>query len=216
MVDFKKLPPLFIARHAETVYNAQARMQGQHRHTPLTSAGFAQAQAMGAALKSHWGARPDIAFYCSTAGRAQQTAALVCEALGLNFFDVVLDARLQEIDVGTWEGRLYSEIIQAEGGIVDPANRLFIKPPPQGEWYDAIAKRLTAWLSERQADPRVHLVISHGITSRVLRGLLGQAHHQIDGVPIASEAAQGTVFAVVDGVEHALHHGSGQIGVAHV
>ena len=38
----------FIARHGETVFNAAARMQGETPHTPLTRAGFAQADEMGA------------------------------------------------------------------------------------------------------------------------------------------------------------------------
>ena len=42
---------LFIARHGETVFNAAARMQGDVAHTPLTRAGFAQADEMGAALR---------------------------------------------------------------------------------------------------------------------------------------------------------------------
>ena len=40
----------FIARHGETVFNIARRMQGDHPPTPLTRAGFAQADAMGAAL----------------------------------------------------------------------------------------------------------------------------------------------------------------------
>ncbi|MEO6246990.1 MAG: histidine phosphatase family protein [Sphingomicrobium sp.] len=37
---------LIVARHAETVYNAGARMQGQMAHTPLTRTGIGQAEAM--------------------------------------------------------------------------------------------------------------------------------------------------------------------------
>jgi probable phosphoglycerate mutase len=51
-------------------------------------------------------------------------------------------------------------------------------------------------------------VISHGITASVLRGLLvgGEDWH---GVPVAPRAPQGTVFRIRDGVEEALHIGSG-------
>ena len=37
----------FIARHGETVFNASGRMQGEAAHTPLTRAGFVQADRMG-------------------------------------------------------------------------------------------------------------------------------------------------------------------------
>ena len=42
--------PLYLARHAETVFNRHRRMQGNEAHTPLTRDGIAQAEAMGAAL----------------------------------------------------------------------------------------------------------------------------------------------------------------------
>ena len=58
------------------------------------------------------------------------------------------------------------------------------------------------------ADP----VISHGITARVLRGLLvgGDDWH---GVKVAGNAPQGTVFRIQDGAEEAVHVGSGVAGV---
>ena len=49
-----------IARHGETVFNAARRLQGDHPHTPLTRAGFAQAEEMGRALRAALGARPAL------------------------------------------------------------------------------------------------------------------------------------------------------------
>jgi broad specificity phosphatase PhoE len=180
-----------IARHAETVYNAAARMQGHMAHTPLTRNGIAQAEAMGAALAAHFGQRPDIDIWASPSGRTLQTAAIVVEQLGVGFFEVRTDARLLEIDVGDWEGRLYSEIV--------------------AEWFPAIAARLQAWLADLAPDRDV-LVISHGITLRVLRGLLaGGAEYE--GVALADDAPQGTIFVIEDGVQSILHTGAGTIGV---
>jgi broad specificity phosphatase PhoE len=59
----------FIARHGETVFNAAGRMQGDALHTPLTRAGFAQAEEMGLALRLRLGPRPDLALWTSDAGR---------------------------------------------------------------------------------------------------------------------------------------------------
>ena len=112
------LPVIHLARHAETVYNAGRRMQGWMRHTPLTRCGFAQAVAMGAALRERLGPRPDLDLWCSTAGRTQQTAALICEALELDFFTVRQDDRLQEINVGDWEGHSYADIVARLGVVV--------------------------------------------------------------------------------------------------
>ena len=199
---------MILARHAETVFNAAARMQGNSAHTPLTRAGIAQAEAMGTALAGVLGQSPDIDLWVSPAGRTQQTAAIIGEHLGRSFFDWRKDERLLEIDVGDWEGRWYHDIVAELGRpIVDAARGLFTEAAPNGEWFPAIAARLNDWVAS--LDPsRPALVISHGITASVLRGLLvgGEDWH---GVPVAARAPQGTVFRIRDGVEEALHIGSG-------
>lgn len=203
---------LILARHAETVFNAAARMQGHMAHTPLTRSGIAQAEAMGAALRETLGEAPDRDFWVSPSGRTQQTAAIVSEHLGVPFFDWRQDTRLLEIDVGQWEGRYYADIVADLGEhIVCPDRRLFRVPPPGGEWFPEIAARLTDWLAGLDMT-RPLLVISHGITARVLRGILvgGQ---DWQGVPVAADAPQGTVFHIRDGVETMLHVGSGVQGV---
>lgn len=201
---------IIIARHAETVFNAAARMQGNMAHTPLTRAGIAQAEAMGAALAAD-GRAAGRDLWVSPSGRTQQTAAIVGEHLQRGFFDWQQDKRLLEIDVGAWEGRFYADIVRETGPIVDPERRLFSVPPPQGEWFPAIAARLTDWLAG--LDPaRPVLAISHGITARVLRGLLvgGQDWH---GVKVAEDAPQGTIFHLRDGGETVLQIGAGVQGV---
>jgi broad specificity phosphatase PhoE len=201
---------LYLARHAETVYNAGARMQGHMAHTPLTRAGITQAEAMGTALAAHFGARADIDIWASPAGRTLQTVAIVAEHLGRDFFDIRTDPRLLEIDVGRWEGRRYADIVAEQGPIICPSARAFNVVPPEGEYYPAIAMRLQSWLAE--LDPaRIALVISHGITLRVLRGLLAGGT-PFEGVELADDAPQGTVFRIEDGVQAALHVGAGVAG----
>lgn len=202
---------IIIARHAETVFNAAARMQGHMAHTPLTRAGIAQAEAMGVSLAQALGPQPDRDLWVSPSGRTQQTAAIVGEHLGHAFFDWRHDARLLEIDVGDWEGRYYADIVTEVGPIVDAERRLFSRPAPNGEWFPAIAARLESWLAD--LDPaRPVLAISHGITARVLRGLLvgGADWH---GVRVADDAPQGTVFRIVDGEQHVILTGAGVQGV---
>jgi probable phosphoglycerate mutase len=186
-------------------------MQGHMAHTPLTRAGIAQAEAMGAALAETLGPRPDRDLWVSPSGRTQQTAAIVGEHLGHPFFDWRQDKRLLEIDVGDWEGRYYADIVAEVGPIVDADRRLFSMPAPNGEWFPAIAARLESWLADLDPSRQV-LAISHGITARVLRGLLvgGDDWH---GVRVAADAPQGTVFHIRDGQESVLHTGSGVQGV---
>lgn len=202
---------IILARHAETVFNAAARMQGHMAHTPLTRSGIAQAEAMGVALAAALGGTADRDLWVSPSGRTQQTAAIVSEHLRRPFFDWRTDARLLEIDVGDWEGRYYADIVAEVGSIVDAERRLFSMPAPNGEWFPAIASRLTEWLDS--LDPaRPVLAISHGITARVLRGLLvggGDWH----GVKVADDAPQGTVFHIKNGAETVLLTGAGVQGV---
>ncbi len=202
------LPPIYLARHAETVFNRVARMQGQLGHSPLTLVGVDQAKAMGVALRAELGAKPDVALWCSSSGRTRQTMAIVCEMLDLDYMDVVADDRLQEIHVGDWEGRYYHEVHAEHGPFIDAARRLFSVRPPNGEWYDEIAHRMTDWLASVNGETRPIVAISHGMAARVLRGLIvgGEA---MDGTLIAPDAPQGTVFRIADGAEVPIHVGSG-------
>ncbi|MCG2841943.1 histidine phosphatase family protein [Sandaracinobacter sp. RS1-74] len=203
--------PLYLARHAETVFNRARRMQGNDAHTPLTRDGIAQAEAMGEALRLHFAesGEPLPEIWASPAGRTLQTASIVAEHLGRTFFDIRQDPRLREIEVGRWTGRDYAAIVADEGEIMDREHRLFRMPIPEGEHYADIAGRLSGWLAQAGAAPA--LVISHGITSRVLRGLLvgGRAYA---GVEIAADLPQGSISRIADGAERALHIGSGASG----
>jgi broad specificity phosphatase PhoE len=202
------LPPIYLARHAETVFNQSARMQGQHIHSPLTHRGILQAHAMGEAMKAHFGSKPDVQLWASTAGRAQQTAAIVAEHLNMDFFDIRLDARLQEIDVGSWAERSYADVMAEHGPIMDGTRRLFSVRPPGGEWYDDIARRMADWLADIAQASRPQLAIAHGMSARVLRGLLvGGA--PVDGTAIADDVPQGTMLRIADGAEEPLILGSG-------
>lgn len=202
-------PPLYVARHAETVFNAGARMQGATAHTPLTRAGIAQAEAMGTALRGHFAKGERFDFWASPAGRTLQTAAIIAEHLDHAFFDIRTDPALLEIGVGDWEGRYYADIVAEQGPIVDPARGLFTSRPPGGEWYPDIADRLQAWLG--RLDPRFPaIVITHGMTARVLRGMLvGGTPFEPGCVPLADGAPQGTIFRIEGGAEQALHVGTG-------
>lgn len=202
---------IFIARHGETVFNAAGRMQGATQDTPLTRAGFAQADAMGAALAHYLGTKQSLRMYSSPSGRALQTLAIVAEHIGCDWHDATHDARLMEIDVGAWGGRSYADIIAEQGEIMDREASLFSVRPPGGEWYDDIAKRLKAWIADTANDRGDRLVIMHGMSSAILRGILLDL--PIDprfGAPIAPRVAQGTMVMIGGGAESVIHAGSGR------
>lgn len=200
---------LFIARHGETVFNAAARLQGDHAHTPLTRSGFEQVDAMGAALRERLGPQPDLALWSSSAGRALQTLAIIAEHLGLDWHEARHDDRLVEIGMGGWGGRYYADVIAEHGPVVDAESRL-LKPAPDGESYAQIAERVIHWFDEHGQAPGDKLVIMHGISSRVLRGvLLGLDPLPDYGAPVAPGLPQGSVVMIEDGVETLVVEGTG-------
>lgn len=202
---------LFIARHGETVYNRVHRMQGQRAvHTPLTRAGFAQADAMGTALAPWFADSGPPILWSSTAGRALQTLAIIAEHVGADWHQTKTDARLQEIDVGDWSERTYADIAAEVGPIVDIEYGLFSIKPPNGEWYDDMAVRLSAWIGDAMAEPGDAIVLMHGMSARVLRGLLlGLPILPTFDAPIADSLPQGSMVMICDGVETLVTIGAG-------
>ena len=200
---------LFIARHGETVFNAAGRMQGMYAHTPLTREGCEQATIMGAALKPHVAGGAPLSLISSPAGRTLQTLALVVEATGHDYHSNDSDVRLREIDVGEWEGRYYRDVAPDIATLMDPVHRLFIVKAPGGEDYRDVAERVTEWLGQQTFEQDM-LIITHGMTARVLRGiLLGLEPLEGFGAPIAPGLAQGSMVTICDGVETIVVDGAG-------
>ncbi len=219
MTKLTKSRRLFIARHGETVFNAVHRMQGQKAvHTPLTRLGFAQADAMGLALSRCLGPgigpgigpNDPITLCSSTAGRALQTLAIIAEHIKADWHQVQVDDRLQEIDVGDWSDRLYSDIAAEIGPIVDLEHKLFSVRPPNGEYYEDVAARLSGWIADNADQPNDLVIVMHGMSARVLRGLLlGLPVNPKFGAPIAPSLAQGSMAMIQDGIETIVIDGAG-------
>ena len=198
----------FIARHGETVFNAARRLQGDYPHTPLTRGGFDQADEMGMALRTLLGPKPALNLWSSSSGRALQTLAIIAEHLELDWHAAKVDDRLVEIGMGAWGGRYYADVVEEVGPVVTAEGLL--RPAPDGEKYDAIARRVGDWLAETDGDDGDRLVIMHGISSRVLRGLMtGADAHSEFVTPIAPGLPQGSVVLIENGQETIAHLGQG-------
>ena len=197
-----------IARHGETVFNAAARLQGDAVHTPLTRAGFAQADAMGAALRAMLGARPALTLWASPTGRALQTLAVIADHLDLDWHAARTDTRLVEIGMGSWGGRYYADVVADFGPVID--SRGLLRPAPDGETYQAIAARVGGWAADTADDAGDRLVVMHGISSRVLRGVLtGLAADETYRAPVADGLPQGSISLIENGRETLPHRGTG-------
>lgn len=199
----------FIARHGETVFNAAHRLQGDAPHTPLTRAGFLQADEMGEGLARFLGTAAPLTLWSSPAGRALQTLAIIAEYVGADWHDAKIDDRLVEIGMGAWGGRYYADL-RGEGPIIDTRNGMFARRAPGGEWYDEIVARVSGWLADTHDDPGDRLVVMHGISSRILRGVMTGAEIVPEfAAPVAPGLPQGSLVMIERGVETIVHLGSG-------
>ncbi len=159
---------LYLLRHGETEFNVAGRLQGQ-QDSPLTARGRAQARGHGALLKTLIAEPAAWRVVASPLGRTMDTARLACAALGLPETAIETDPRLKEIAYGEWEGQTYAEIEayypdQWAARERDPWGFVV----PRGESYAMVAARADAFLGAPRGNT---IVISHGGTGRVLRGL---------------------------------------------
>jgi broad specificity phosphatase PhoE len=187
-------------RHGETVWNRERRFQGR-LDSPLTERGAAQARRMGETLARVVGERASLSVVASPLGRARETAAIICRALGVAPERIETDDRLTEIDVGVWSGLTYAEIAERWPDAITPASRRdWFFRSPDGETYDAIAARVRSWLDDA-AVRRTLIVVAHGITSRLLRGLyLGLSRSDL----LRLELSQDAIFKLADGAVERL------------
>ena len=159
---------IFLIRHGQTEFNLQRRLQGR-LDSPLTELGVEQARRMGRVLKEAVSEPDTWTIISSPLGRTRRTAEIVCETIGLGC-QIETDDRLMEIDVGDWEG-LNGEEIEAvtPGARTEPG---WLLSAPGGETWETASARVAGWLDEHDVrDGRRRLVVSHGITGRILRAL---------------------------------------------
>jgi broad specificity phosphatase PhoE len=159
---------ILLVRHGETEWNLERRVQGRF-DSPLTARGVAQAYAIGRLVQK----LPDAASACIVAsplGRARRTAEIIREHLAVRP-ELVIDDRLQEISAGSWDGLTFCDIELRSPGIFDGDGRWeWNFRAPGGETYDTFVGRVGEWLDE-WVGARFIVAVTHGVVSRVLRGL---------------------------------------------
>ena len=192
---------LYLLRHGETEFNVEGRLQGQ-QDSPLTVRGRAQARAHGVLLKALIADPETWRVVASPLGRALDTARLACAELGLPKAAIETDPRLKEIAYGDWEGLTYAKIEARNSDDWAARQRdpwRFVVPG--GESYEMVAARAGDFLNEARGNT---IVVSHGGTGRVLRGLYGRlAPPEIKTLEQPQDAihrlAQGTVARIDHG-----------------
>jgi len=168
----KLTAPLYMLRHGETAWNTERRMQG-HKNSDLTARGRVQALAMGRTLKAELDREPGpTIFLRSPLGRTRETSEIVGQELGIASSEWREDMRLAELSYGSWEGFSWAEIeIDHPTAMADWRADPHGYCPPGGETHIDLRRRCEAVLTEIAASNTRTVVVSHGVSGAVVRGL---------------------------------------------
>ncbi len=158
---------IILLRHGETLWNTEQRFQG-HRDSSLTQRGIEQAKNSGFTLQRTMGKTTRLV--CSPLGRCRQTVAEIARVIEFDADQIEYDERVKERSFGQWEGHTLSDVKtnDAQSYRLTQENRWDV-PPPDGESYAMVAKRLSSWLNDIQGQSVV--LVSHGCAGRILRGI---------------------------------------------
>ena len=195
-------PILYFARHGETDWNRERRLQGQH-DIPLNALGRVQASRCGELLREllERSGRPaaEFDYVSSPLGRARETMELMLAAMALDPSAYRTDARLMEMSFGRWEGFTFAELQAREAPALAARERDkwgFVLPG--GESYAQLQVRVRAWYESMERDS---VVSAHGGVCRALIAHLDLAKPEAASM---GDIGQGCVY-VFDGDGMARH-----------
>jgi broad specificity phosphatase PhoE len=153
--------PLVAIRHAPTEWNKAKRLQGR-TDVALGAEGIVAAES--------WRADPAWAAYrvlASPLKRAQETARLLFPAHAID-----LDARLMEMDFGTWEGKSLTDLRAETGAEAEARERLGLDfSAPGGETPRQVQARLQPLMMEIAATGAPTIIVTHKAVLRALVSL---------------------------------------------
>lgn len=154
-----KGPLLFILRHGQIEGSGTRRFIGQ-TDVPLDHTGREQARSWQAPLAA-------ICFkqvYTSALTRCRETAALACPDR-----TPVVDRRLNEIDMGAWDGREFEYIKTHHPDLFEQRGRdIYGFRPPSGESFQDLFQRVSIFFSELSLSSHT-LLVTHAGVIRAMR-----------------------------------------------
>ncbi len=157
---------IYIARHGETTWNAEGRIQGWS-DPELSPLGYSQSLA----LLEHLKGRPISAIYSSDLQRSYLTAQPIARRLGL---PILKQAELKEIGFGILEGK---NLFQFDEELKNQWNRFkddrFSYRIPGAENYSDVAIRLKPFMEKilQQHEGEEILIVGHRVVNRLLIGM---------------------------------------------
>lgn len=169
---------LILARHGETKWNAERRLQGQ-QDIPLNSRGRNQSLATAQILRSV----PLIRIHSSTLRRCQETARSIVEA-NIGRPDVVSSDLLKETALGVLEGELmdHQSTTELTRHYQDFSRDEIRYRIPNGENLHDVDARVQRFFIEQDEllnGPGIHLIVGHrNVNKMIVKYLLGLSFEQ--------------------------------------
>jgi len=168
---------LIITRHGHTLWNDGALYQGS-TDNELSEVGREQAKKLAKRLSKE---KFEV-IYSSPYKRAHDTAKEI-QKLSLHA-KIILDDKLKELNFGVAEGlNAEKALAHAKLGVIwrkreeDKYNFVI----PKGESYHLVRERVKKFLKKVIADKKDALIVSHGITSKMIfMELLGKKFEEVD------------------------------------
>lgn len=160
---------LYLARHGQTAWNAERRVQG-HTDVPLDDLGGRQADCLASAMSGL-----EIGHILSSdLSRSLETARRIAESTGAK---VTVSERLRERMFGEWEGERYGDLVPASQAILNGSPSVYDICPPGGESMNGAWERVTPIADELTVSEQNALVVAHGgilalLLSQLIRGTI--------------------------------------------
>jgi len=164
----------YLARHGQTLWNQEQRIQGQ-LDSPLTESGRQQALLLAEQCK----ALTITSLLTSPLGRALTTAELCAKALALK---VKVVSGFEERHFGCWQGKLTTDV-NMDSQYSEITAQITDAKPAQGESAKQALQRFQTALIQQleNADYETVLIIIHGELLRCFMGKIKQQAHTATG-----------------------------------
>lgn len=183
---------VFFYRHGATNYNRRNLVSGQH-NTQLSDEGRAQALQLRHELPE----KIDL-IVCSALARSIETMALSVPNAIKHHVPIVLDPRLNEVNLGVLQGRRRRHLPEFDAGDIDFA-------PTEGESYRQAAHRVLSVivdifdrLAEAGPSPRNAAVFCHAGVLRIIATLKMHSNDPKDVFQISLGNAEGLQMSAKD------------------
>jgi len=180
-------PLVYIARHGQTEWNAEHRLQGQ-ADTDINALGRKQAAHNGHRLAELVRNPADFDFVASPMRRTRETMELMRTAMGLDPTAYRTDPRLVELSFGDWQGFTFAELEERQPGCTDGrrATKWDFQPPGAGaESYQMLLDRVKPWLDALRQPT---ICVTHGgVTRCFFRLVAGISKQEAAGLEIPQD-----------------------------